>query len=389
MATRVVEPGEQLSRTRLAVAVLYFCQGLCFATWASRIPEIKMMLQLSEAQLGSILFVMPVGQLLSLPLVGYLVEKYGSKWMTVASLLMYTAVLIGLGLSQTVWQLSSMIFLFGVAGNMFNISVNTQGVGVEKRYDRPIMSSFHGAWSLAGFCGALLGLLTMWLGWSTIVHFMTAAGGALLLLVLAAPFMLTEDRNVAGKRSMFSKPDKTLVLLGSIGFCSLAAEGAMFDWSGVYFSQVVMAPEALITLGYTGFMITMTMGRFLGDRLIARIGRLRIVRFSGFLIAAGLGISVFFPVLWAATIGFMLVGFGVSTMVPIIYSTAGKVNSTSPGVALATVTSISFLGFLIGPPLIGYIAHFLSLQYAFMTIALAGFIIVYLVSRNPGMFEEQ
>jgi MFS family permease len=185
----------------------------------------------------------------------------------------------------------------------------------------------------------------------------------------------------AARTSFFSKPDRLLFLLGVIGFCSMASEGAMFDWSGVYFKDVVKAPASLVVLGYTSFMIMMAGGRFVADKLIARYGRKLLLQISGVMISTGLFISVLFPYLIPSTFAFMLVGLGVSSIVPTVYSTAGKHPSIAPGIALATVSSVSFLGFLMGPPLIGYIAEAAGLRYSFAFIGLFGFGISILVTR--------
>jgi MFS family permease len=155
----------------------------------------------------------------------------------------------------------------------------------------------------------------------------------------------------------------------------------MFDWSGVYFKDVVKAEGSMISLGYAAFMITMATGRFAGDKLAEKFSRKRMVQLSGVLIFCGMMLAVLLPQLVTATIGFLLVGFGVSSIVPLVYSTAGKASKAPSGIAIATVSSIGFLGFFIGPPLIGYIAELAGLRYSFMTFAFMGLGISYMVSR--------
>jgi MFS family permease len=152
----------------------------------------------------------------------------------------------------------------------------------------------------------------------------------------------------------------------------MACEGTMFDWSGVYFQHVLQVPKNQVAIGYAAFMSTMAGGRFLGDWFINRLGNRMVLRFSGLLITTGLLLSVLLPTLVTATIGFMLVGLGVSSVIPVVYSNAGKMGNLSPSVALATVSSIGFIGFLIGPPIIGFIAEMFSLRWSFTLIALLG-----------------
>ena len=159
----------------------------------------------------------------------------------------------------------------------------------------------------------------------------------------------------------------------------------MFDWSGIYFKDVVMAPHELVILGYTSFMITMALGRFIADRLVLRFGRKHLLQVSGILISSGLLISVLLPYLIPSTLAFMLVGLGVSSIVPSVYSAAGRHSTIAPGIALATVSSVSYLGFLMGPPLIGYISAAAGLRYSFAVIGIFGFFITLMVSRIKAM----
>ncbi len=369
------------SAMRLAVSAFYFCQGLCFASWASRIPDIKTKLQLSEGALGSILLALPIGQLLMMPVSGRLVTKYGSRAVLSVAFLLYALELTNIGWANQPWQLALALFFFGVFGNLCNIAVNTQGVLAEKIYERPIMASFHGAWSIAGFTGALIGLLMMNIQLPPRTHFFIVISFVLLIAFIARDYLIPGTTIGTEKKKFFSKPDSVLLQLGLIAFCCMAAEGTMFDWSGVYFKEIVKAPAALVTTGYASFMIMMATGRFTADRIIGRIGRKKMLQASGIMISTGLLISVLFPYLVTAIIGFLIVGFGVSSVVPTIYSTAAGASKLSPGRAIAAVSSVSFLGFLLGPPLIGYIAQLTSLRYSFAVIALLGFCITIMVSK--------
>ena len=373
---------KSLRRTRLAVFLFYFGQGIGFASWASRIPDIKHSLDLSDAALGSILLALPAGQLFTMPLSAKLVTKYGSKKMLTITAPLYVVALTNLGLATAPWQLAAFLFLFGVIGNMANIALNTQGVETEKLYNRPINTSFHGAWSVAGFAGALIGLLMVNMHVKPYQHF-------LVIILLGWTNVLINHKHLVGgksegsatKRPFFIKPEGQLLQLGIIAFCSMATEGAMFDWSGVYFKDVVLAPQSLVVLGYASFMVMMSIGRFIGDAVILNIGRKRTMQFSGIIISCGMALSVLFPYMVTATIGFMMVGLGVSTNIPSVYSVAGRNEKVPPGIALAMVSSVSYLGFLMGPPLIGYISALSSLRYSYALIGCFGLLISYLVTR--------
>lgn len=371
-------------RIRIAVALIYFCTGLSFASWASRIPDIKTTLHLTDGMLGSILFALPAGQFTMMPFSGRLVTRFGSHRVLLFSLPLYTLCLNNLGWVTAGWQLAIALYIFGLAGNLNNISINTQGIAAEHLYERPIMASFHGGWSLAGFTGALIGLLMINLKIQPRIHFIIVILLVWVIFRINYPYLIKGKSAGASdgpRRRFFSKPDGVLLQLGIIGFCSMASEGAMFDWSGIYFKDVVKAPASLVILGYTSFMIMMSTGRFVADYMISKIGRQKLLQICGIMISTGLFISVLFPYLIICTLAFMLVGLGVSSIVPTVYSTAGKQTKVPPGIALATVSSVSFLGFLMGPPLIGYISELAGLRYSFAVIGIFGIGITLLVSR--------
>lgn len=370
------------NRIRLAVSLFYFGQGIAFASWASRIPDIKHSLNLSDGALGSILLALPLGQLATMPISGRLVTKYGSKLILTITAPLYVLALSNLGLATAPWHLAAFLFLFGVVGNMCNIAVNTQGSEAEKLFGRPIMTSFHGAWSIAGFTGALVGLLMVNLHIIPYYHFWIIA-----FLIWGNVFLnykhLVPGKGAKSERKpkLFTMPEGALLQLGIIGFCSMATEGAMFDWSGVYFKEIVKAPTSLVILGYASFMIMMATGRFVGDKIIEKLGRKKTIQISGLIISSGMFLSVFLPYIIPATIGFMLVGIGVSSIVPTVYSVAGKNGKVAPGIAIAMVSSVSYLGFLMGPPLIGYISALSSLQYSYAVIGIFGLLVSLLVGK--------
>lgn len=372
-----------INRIRLAISFLYFGLGLSFATWASRIPAIKTELNLSEGDLGTVLFAIPMGQLIAMPFSGKWTARFGSHKVLIISFVFYVLGMFSLGLATQTWHLVLGLFAYGIFANFCNIAINTQGVHTEELFKRTLMGSFHGSWSLAGFVGALFGLIMLSFKISTLLHFGVMATIILIILLLNFRYLIkVKPKNeILVKKKLFSKPDAQLIWLGFIGFGCMASEGVMYDWSGVYFKEIVKAPGALVILGYTSFMIMMASGRFIGDSFIHRYGAKLILQISGSLISIGLFLAVAFPYLLPCTLAFMLVGIGVSSVVPIIYSAAGKNTTVPTSVALTVVSSISFLGFLMGPPLIGYIAELTSLKYSFALIGCFGFVITILVSK--------
>ncbi len=360
---------------RIAVSTFYFIQGVIFATWASRIPDIQAMLHLSEGALGGVLFAMPVGQLTAMMLSGYLVNRFGSKTTLTLGAFLYPAALLLLGAVGDLWQLCAALFLFGICGNLSNISVNTQGVGVERLYRRSIMASFHGLWSLAGFAAGVAAAFMVAANVAPFQHFLAVYIVTLPVILVARRYVVPRDARPAQapeQKKRMVKPDAFIITLGLIAFACMICEGTMFDWTGIYFEKVVHAPKALTRMGYIAFMSAMAGGRFISDAFVTHYGVKRILQASGIIIVAGMLLAVFLPDIVFATAGFLLVGIGTSSVVPLVYSLAGRSKKIPAGIALASVSSIGFLGFLLGPPVIGFIAEASNLRISFAFIAVLG-----------------
>lgn len=367
-----LEPMIDKARSRIAVGGAFFMHGLCFSSWGARIPAIQQKLALSEAELGSVLFAVPAGLLVSMPATSWLVARFGSKKILTLGILLYSITLVTLGLAANKLQLVAFLAAFGMVSNFVNVSVNTQAVAVESLYKKSIMASFHGLWSLAGFVGAAIGTAMIGMEIAPPLHFLAIMAVALTGVFTLFGSLVREGPNANSRGSSFTLPDKTLVVLGLIAFFSMICEGTMFDWSGVYFKKIVLAEQAWIGAGYTAFMSTMAGTRFIADRFVSRFGLARVLILSGLLTALGLMIAVAFPYLPSAIIGFLLVGAGVSAVVPLTFSAAGKSTSLPPSSAIAAVSTIGFIGFLIGPPLIGWIAGASSLRVSFAAVAVMG-----------------
>ncbi|AZA76367.1 MFS transporter [Chryseobacterium sp. G0186] len=365
-----------------ACFLLFFAHGLVFSSWASRIPIIKDALSINEAELGTLLLLMPIGQLSTMVLAGKLISKYGSSQIIKSCFLLYPAFLLLIGLSPSYWVLAAVLFFFGVTGNMCNIAINTQAIEIETITKKTLLSSYHGAWCFAGLVGAILGLLMINLNVGTFYHFVFTFV-LVMSLWLYSKGHLTNIIHKAEPQtqSIFKFVNPTLVGLGIIGFLSMAIEGAMFDWSGVYFQTIVKAPEKLVILGYTSFILMMTLGRFIGNRVIEKYGKKIVLQCCGILMSSGLFLSVFFPELWICIIAFMIIGLGSSLSVPSVYSTVGKVSKVAPSIALSFVSSISFLGFLMGPPLIGFIAEWFDLRYSYGLFACFGILLAIMAGQ--------
>jgi MFS family permease len=374
----------QQSASRLAnrrsVSIFFFLHGLCFASWASRIPTIQSELNLSASSLGTILFALPLGFFISLAFAGWLIAKIGSKKVVVVSSTLYSASLVGIGFSTSPLQVAASLLLFGFFANMLNISVNTQAVAVEELYQKRLMATFHGLWSVAGFAGAALGTWMIGKSVPPLQHFIFVCLFVLIGIAIFAFYLVEKDKHTDKKSPVLALPDKSLLGLGLIAFCSMMVEGAMFDWSGVYFMNVIKVNSELTGIGYTTFMVAMAGMRFLADALAGRFGLRWILQTSGMLATAGLLLAVVLPHLIPSLLGFLLIGMGVSSVVPMVYSAAGKSKTMSAGMAITAVSSLGFMGFLIGPPLLGFIADASSLRGSFLALTIMSSAVVVISS---------
>ena len=366
-------------RTRVMVALFFFVSGFGFSSWASRIPTIQQELHLNEAQLGAVLFALPMGLLLTLPFTGGLLGRHDSRKIMLIGTILFNIMLCGIGFAAHTWQLVIILFCFGSARNLMNIPINAQSIGVQSLYDRHIIAGFHAIWSLAGFGGAAIGALMVSLGVSPAWHFFLIGLFCILLSLYAYSGTVRQPPKPQEKRPWFTLPDSTLAKYGLISFASMACEGTMYDWSGIYFRKAIHSTREVATLGFVVYMVAMTLGRLTGDRLVSRFGIRRMLTYSGLLICSGLLLAVLLPFPLTAGAGFLFTGFGVSCVIPLVFSMAGRSAKMSSGSAIAIVSTVGYLGFLLVPPLVGSVAEWAGLRWAFAMMAGFGLLITVLV----------
>jgi MFS family permease len=370
-------------KSRIATAVFFFVSGFGFSSWASRIPTIQQNLHLSEGKLGAVLFALPAGLMCTLPVTGYLLRRISSRYTMLAGAVLFNIMLCLVGFTQQTWQLVLVLFFFGCSRNLFNISANAQSIGVQALYDRSIIATFHGIWSVAGFAAAAIGSLVVSFSIPPSWHFLFVA---IILTSLCAYFFKNTVHQQPQpherlQKTKFRIPEKALLKLGFICFASMACEGTMYDWSAIYLKKAVHASKEMATAGYAVYMVAMMLGRFTGDKLANNIGVKRMLQYSGLFILTGLVLAAVFPYTVTTALGFMMTGFGVSCVVPMVFSMAGKIKHMSGGPAIAGVSTIGYFGFLIVPPAVGFIAEEFNLRWSMALIALFGALITWLVSE--------
>ena len=375
-----------LAALRLAMRILFFAMGSVFGAWASRIPDVKRSLELSDGALGLALFAGPAGEFCAVAVTAIVIRHIGSRAVMTMGLPLYGAALASVGAAPSFWWLALALFGFGFASNYYNIALNAQAVEVEVMHRRPVMSSFHGMWSLGGVAGGIAGSAFASLGVAPVWHFLAAAATAAAAALLLSGRILQQDpprRTAQPRRGRLANPGAFILLLGFIAFANMATEGTMYDWSAVYFAQVVQPAEHLVRTGFVACMCAMVTGRFLGDRLVARFGPVKVLQAGGILVAAGISLACLRPsVLWS-TAGFALVGLGMSPAIPLCYSLTAKSRRVEPSVGISLISTIGFFGILCSPALTGFLAECFGLRSALLPLAAMGAGIVALAPLLP------
>src|SRR5215210_7847659 len=371
---------------RLAVLGVFFINGVVIGTWVVRIPAIKNELGLGEGLLGVALLGAAVGALIAMPLVGALVSRFGSRRVVGTTALLLALSLVLPALAPSLLFLVLALAMIGAANGGLDVSMNAQAVAVEEGYGRPIMSSFHAAWSFGGLAGAAAGGLVASLGIGPLPHFVAVAVLSAIAFAAAYKKLLPARADAAEHGApAFARPTRALLGLGIISFCVLLGEGAMGDWSAVYLNSTLQTGPGFAAAGYAAFSLAMAFGRLFGDGLTARIAPARLVRSCGALAAIGLGLALAVGQPLVALFGFACAGAGFSIVFPAALSAAGRAEGMSPGPALAAVSTTAYTGFLVGPPFIGFLAELTNLGYAlYLVVALSLAIVIFAGAVKTG-----
>lgn len=362
------------NKQRIALSTYFFLSGLCFASWASRIPTIKEFFDFNDAELGTILLAMPISSMIGLPFSGWLVSKFDSRIPLIASFILFSFALTFIGFAHTPFLFILSICIFSFCMRILNIAVNTQSLTLQKKFEKSIVGSFHGLWSTGGLFGVAFSTLMIKMDVTMQIHLLLISILTLTVSIYTYQFTLKNDKSLTGNKIVLGKPDPFILYLGVLIFFAAICEGGMFDWSGIYFKEVIK--EDIFTYGYLSFMTCMALSRFFSDKLMHEIGLPKTYIFSASLITLGILIAVVFPFFWSALIGFCLVGFGTAAIFPMTFALAGKSKKYSPGMAISIITTYGIIGMLIGPPLVGYLSHAFGLRNAFILFIVVGLMFI-------------
>jgi MFS family permease len=360
---------------RRAAYAMFFADGIGFGIWAGHIPAFKLKFQLSDSSLSIVLLAVAAGSIFSMPLVGQAVRRYGSKRCIAISVACFALCLVSIALASSLSLFVAAALLFGAAKGAVDVGINAQAVVVEQCYGRPIMSSFQALWSVGGLAGGFLTSATLSLGFTPLANLVFVGSLMLLLDLLYYSHLMGEAPLPAQEgRNRFQLPGKALLYVAIFTFIALFSEGALQDWAAVYMRQVVAVPVSVAAVAYAAYSTAMALGRFAGDRVVVFFGERSVMRLSGTLIIVGLIAALLLPSPIFSIAGFALAGLGNSNLVPILFSAAGRDPVLGPGSGIATVTTLGFFGFLVGPAVIGLMSNFFGLSVALSLVAVLGLI---------------
>lgn len=373
---------EDVRSARIAVAALFFVNGVALANWVPRIPAVKAALGLNDAALGMALLGTGLGALFGSLAAGALVARLGSRRTVLWAAVLLGATLVLPTLARSWAGLAAGLVAVGAADAAMDVAMNAHGVVVERRYGRSILNGFHGWWSLGAVTGGAAGSLASGLGIGAGAH-LAAAGLVVALAALAAGRRLlpaSADRGGAAGRAVVL-PARAVGAIGLVTLLAAFVEDAPGSWSGVYLTEDLGAGAGLAGAGYIASTGAMTFARLTGDRVVDRFGPTVTARAGALLVAAGVTGGLLLPGVAGAVGGFALLGLGIGAVFPLAFRAAGRLPGQPAGTAIAMVSLIARVGFLVAPPLVGALAELASLRLALGTVAVAALVLAGLAGR--------
>lgn len=383
-------PGARAGRpARLGVVAVFFVQGLLFASWAAHIPHVRLRLGLSDAALGVALLGAPVGSIAAMAVSARALPRLGSRRLVRLHLVGYAAAGPLVGLARSTLWLFAALAAWGFFQGSLDMAMNTQAIAVERRDGRVVMPGFHGGWSLGAFAGAGLGTLGVTLGIGLTAQLALLGAASVALGLVAAVPMIPDpvalDGGTRSTRRLTVRP--VLLLLGALAVADLLCEGAAADWASVYLRTSLGASAAAAGLGYTLYACTMAAVRLAGNRLAGLAGTQRLVAGLAGVASVVLAVGLATDTVVGALVGFACLGAGLASVIPTVFSAAGRVPGTSPGAAVSTVAAVGWIGYLAGPPLIGQLAAAASLRGALLSVPLLTALVAVAAARLPALAD--
>lgn len=355
---------------RLSTRLAFLATGMAMSVWAALVPFAKTRMNLESGRLGLLLLGLGIGSLIVMPLTGRWVARRGCRDVILAGGVATCLVLPVLALAASPLMLALALLLFGASVGALDVAMNVQAVIVERAHGTPLMSGFHGLFSVGGFVGAAGMSLLLWAGADPLLSCVVVTACIGVALGVAAPHLL-EVRSARTTQPPFALPHGTVIAIGLVCFVLFLAEGAMLDWSGLLLTTEGGFTTDQGGLGYATFAVAMTVGRLSGDRTIRRWGKKRVLLASAVGTAAGFFTVVLAPSPSVSLAGFLLIGSGAANIVPLMFTAAGDQRDMPAGAAIGAVTTMGYAGIVIGPPIIGFVARASSLHWAFGALGCA------------------
>ena len=350
-----------------AARAFFFIGGFGTATWAPLVPLLRERLMVGDDVLGMLLLCIGVGSLLTMPLSGALAMRLGCRRVVMTAAVLFAAILLLVSCVDALSLAVPIVLIFGAVMGCIDVVVNIVAVLVEKGIGRRVMSGMHAFWSLGGFVGA--GLYGVWVGLLGLTPFQSTAIAAGLILLLTVVFGRHLIPYGGGGGALLALPRGIIVFVGMTAFIAFLSEGAVMDWGGVYLTTVRGMDLALAGTGYSVFSAAMLMMRFLGDRVVQRIGALLVAVGGALLAFGGVLLVMFAPVDALLYVGFFAIGIGSANIVPVFFSLMGRQNVMPVSAAVSAVSTMGYLGILAGPAAIGFVSSLTTLQTAFAMLA--------------------
>ncbi len=387
----------------IAMATSFCALGVIIGSWASRVPAVRHAAGLGTLQLGIALLGLAGGAVVAMPLVGWLVGRVGSARLICTGVPMCLVALPVTSFTRSFAELAAALFALGISIGTVDVSINAYAVGLEQRVGRSMLSSFHASYSVGAFIGAGVGAAAAALQAGPTVQFLAVVVCAGAIWATSVPRRLDWREgllprgaarvHLSARRRRPPRIPRVLLLIGAVGFCGLFAEGAAADWSAVYLQGTVGAGAAIAAATYSGFALAMTVSRLVSDDANERFGSVMVTRAGSVAAGTGLAIALLVRSPLTGLLGFMCLGAGLAPVIPNVFRAAAGVEGTSPGTGIATGTTLGYLGFMLGPPVIGAVGHAVGLSTALGLVVLATAVIALLAGtmRNvpvPGAAPE-
>lgn len=371
---------------RLATFLVFGVNGAMIGTWVAHIPWLQDHLGVSKATLGLCLLCMAVGAVVAMPLTGLILDRLPSasvaRWSTLVFCLMLPLPL----LATSPLVLAPILLVFGASNGAMDVAMNAHGVAIQEKLERPVMSSFHGGWSVGGFVAAGVVALAAAAGLDPRAESLIV-GVCLWLLSLWITQRLGTMSSHSSAGRAFALPTRPVLLIGGLCFLVMLAEGAIGDWSGIYLKHNTGASTAAAAVAFTGFSLGMAIARLGGDFVNTRIGAGRLLRVGTALVAVALGAALLVGHTVPAVVGFILCGLGIANAVPLLFTAAGRIDP--PGPSLAAAFTLGYTGFIIGPPVIGVLSDQTGLPQTLALLILALVAVSVLGGKAVGRSHER